>query len=275
METMASHLLGRGGSNSFRLVILPKNDEGAAFNFHEQFMEMHSGVGSHYRSENFQSAFRLAVRRMESSLRNIATSLGDEREVADNSMKKEDGAFDCKTDVKDFCGGKTADKMLSGRNGTVVVNGNEATSARSFNLIEMSERGRGLGPGQGRGAGGSPQPALQQDAMIFALEASIDTGNIRAPSQGAEGNAGRISPHLDFPLGGGQRRVPKRLMAEWAGAAVAPETMKQLATVRTLKLSKGEERSEKEKKETTQRPSDDDEEGLGGNITPLMEDSTK
>ena len=131
--------------------------------------------------------------------------------------------------------------MLSGRNGTKAggeddgdgVNGNEDTSERPFNTIEMSGRGRGLGPGQERGVGGSPQPALQQRVMTSALEAAIETGSIRNPP-----TVGRGSHREDIPrprLALGQRAEaasPTRLMVEWAAAETAPETKNHLATIR-------------------------------------------
>ena len=205
--------------------------------------------------------------------------------------------------------------MLSGRNGTKAggeddgdgVNGNEDTSERPFNTIEMSGRGRGLGPGQERGVGGSPQPALQQRVMTSALEAAIETGSIRNPP-----TVGRGSHREDIPrprLALGQRAEaasPREIDGGMGGSRDGARNKKSVGhnqeearsrfhTHRSrrpchhqptnkkrmnafdgddLNLSKGEDRSEEEKKETTQRSSDDNEEGLDKHTTPWMEDST-
>lgn len=200
--------------------------------------------------------------------------------------------------------------MLSGRNGITAggeddgdgVNGNEATSERPFNTIEMSGRGRGLGPGQERGVGGSPQPALQQRVMTSALEAAIETGSIRNPPTVGRGSHREDIPRPRLALG---QRAEAASPAEWAAAETAPETKKSVGHNQEearsrfhthqsrrpyhhqptnkkrmnafdgddLNLLKGEDRSEEEKKET-QRSSDDNEEGLDKHTTPWMEDST-
>jgi hypothetical protein len=85
------------------LVILPKNDKGAIVMDNLMMFDFHCGEGSYCRLEEFQSAFKRAVRCMESSLHNIASSLGleedEEEEKADDSVKEEDGVFNSLTTI--------------------------------------------------------------------------------------------------------------------------------------------------------------------------------